>query len=161
MQLSRKFIATLLLTATLPTLTLAADPPGSIRQLHTMTVVEPSGSSVQTTHIEIAVNNDAAAQQEGQQAMAFIEGMEQLEMVEGYTLKPDGRRLVIAPEAVRVQLAPGMPNVPAYSDRKQAVAVFPDVAGGDVLAITWRKTTHELLFPGHNAWTSFFLRTFP
>ena len=80
---------------------------------------------MQTRHIETAVNNDDAARREAQQPIAFSDRLERMELVEAYTQKPDGRRVPVEPGAVRTQLAPGVPNAPAYSSRKQMVAVNP------------------------------------
>ncbi len=140
---------------------IAADPPASIRVFRSDTVVEPDGRTVQTSRIEIAVSNDAAARSEAQQAMTYADDIERVELVEGYTLKLDGRRLPVLPSAVRVQLAPGTPNVPQYGNRKQIVAILPDVAGGDVTSVTWRRTVRWPTFPGQFALTTIFTRAFP
>ena len=140
---------------------IAAEPPASVRQFRLDTVVQQDGTAVQTFHIETAVSNDDAARREAQQPVFFTDGLERLELVEAYTQKPDGRRVPVEPGAVRTQLAPGVPNSPAYSDRKQMVAVMPDAAGGDLLVLTWRRTTLQPLFPGEFAQTSYFIRTIP
>ena len=139
----------------------AAEPPASVRQFRLDTVVQQDGTAVQILHIETAVNNDDAARREAQQPIAFSDGLERLELVEAYTQKPDGRRVPVEPGAVRTQLAPGVPNAPVYSDRTQMLAVMPDVAGGDLLVVTWRRTILQPLFPGEFAQTSFFIRTVP
>lgn len=139
----------------------AAEPPASVRQFRLDTVVEQDGTAVQTLHIETAVSNDDAARREAQQPMSYSDGLEKLELVEAYTQKPDGRRISVERNAVRTQLAPGVPNLPAYSDRKQMVVVMPDAAGGDLLVATWRRTVLQPLFPGEFAQTSFFIRTTP
>ena len=139
----------------------AAAPPASVLHFRSDTIVAEDGAAVQTVHIETRVNNDAAARKQAQQDFPYSEGLEQVDLVEAYTQKPDGTRVPIKPGAVRTQLAPGVPNVPAYSDRKQVVAVLPDVAGGDTLAVTWRRTIKQPIFPGHYAQTNFFVRTLP
>ena len=145
----------------LPVAAYAAEPPGSVRRLRSDTVVEADGRAVQTLHIEIAVNNDAAARREAQQALTYTDEIETVELVEGATVKPDGRRLPVPPGAIRTQLAPGTPNVPQYTSRKQVVAVLPDVAGGDVLSLTWRRTVQHPPFPGQYASSTLFSRTIP
>ena len=139
----------------------AADPPARMLHFRSNVVVEADGRAAQTAHFEIAVSNDAAARSEAQQAFTYTDGIETVELVEGYTLKPDGRRLPVLPGAVRIQLAPGTPNIPEYTARKQVVAVLPDVAGGDVLAITWRRTILHPIFPGQFAFTGYYLRSIP
>ena len=139
----------------------AAELAVSMRLLRSDTVVEPDGTAVLTRHAEIAVNNDAAARSEAQQSLSYADDIERVELVEGYTTKPDGRRLPVLPNAIRVQLAPGMPNVPEYTNRKQIVAVMPDVAGGDVISVTWRRTVRTPLFPGQYAATTLLTRNLP
>ena len=140
---------------------LAAEPAVSVRLLRSDTVVEPNGTAIQTSHVEVAVNNDAAARSEAQQTYSYADDMEKVELVEGHTIKPDGRQLPVLPGAIRVQLAPGTPNIPEYTNRKQVVAVMPDVAGGDVLSLTWRRTVRTPVFPGQYAATTLFTRNAP
>ena len=103
-----------------------AEPPASVRSAISNIVVEEDGTAVQTMEVKLALNNDAAARREGQQALPYTEGLERVELVEGYTLKADGRRLPVLPDAIRTQLMPGIPSLPAYSDRKQVIAPFPE-----------------------------------
>ncbi|MBV8578425.1 MAG: DUF3857 domain-containing protein [Acetobacteraceae bacterium] len=119
------------------------------------------GTAVQILHVELAINNDSAARQLAQQKQAYAEGLEEVELTEGYTLKPDGRHLPVQPEAVRTQLMPETPNLPAYTDRKQMVAIFTDVAGGDTMIMTWRRKILRPMFPGQFALTAIFVRTAP
>ena len=132
-----------------------------MRRFRSDMVVEADGSAVQTSYLEIAVNNDAAARREAQQSLAYTEGVETVRLIEGYTVKPDGRRLPIPVGGVRTQLAPGTPDLSQYTNRKQVVAVLPDVAGGDVLALTWRRVVKQPTFPGQFAFTSLFPRAVP
>lgn len=131
-----------------------------MRQLLNEIVVTEDGTTVQTSHVGIAVNNDAAARSEGQLPMPSVEGLERLELVEGYTLKPDGRHTAVQPGAVHIQSAPGMPNLPEYTDREQIVAIMPEVAGGDVLVANWRPTTQPL-FATEFVTTSMFPQNVP
>lgn len=66
---------------------IAAEPAVSIRLFRSDTVVEPDGQTVQTSHVDIAVNNDAAARQEAQQALTFADDVERIELVEGAMLE--------------------------------------------------------------------------
>ena len=45
-----------------------------------------------------------------------------------------------------------------YANRKQIVAIMPDVAGGDVLSLTWRRTILSPQFGGQFAQTNLFSR---
>ncbi|MDO9712418.1 DUF3857 and transglutaminase domain-containing protein [Paracraurococcus lichenis] len=148
-----------LLCAALAGQTRAAEPAASIRLFRSDILVEADGRAVQTTRTEIAAGNDAAAQREAQQAMTYSEGVERIDLVEGYTLKPDGRRLPVPPASVRRQMAPGQANLPQYANRVQVIAILPEVAGGDVLVTTWKRTIVRPVFPGRFALTTLFART--
>lgn len=139
----------------------SAEAPAKIQLLRSEMIVASDGTAVQTSTIEIAVSNDAAARQEAQQSLIYADDVETVRLIDGYTQKPDGRRVPIPVGAVRIQLAPGTPNLPQYTNRKQIIAILPDVAGGDVLSVTWRRVILNPTFPGHVAFTSFFLRTLP
>ncbi len=152
-------IALLGLSLAIPAL--AAEPPISMRRLRTETTVELDGRAVQTIMIEIAVSNDAAARTQAQQSLTYSDNMEMVVLAEGHTVKPDGRRLPVLPNAIRIQLAPGTPDLPQYTARKQVVAVFPDVAGGDVLAFTWRRTILHPPFPGKYTFSVTYARILP
>ena len=152
-----RFLVLLAALAGLPAV--AATPPSSVRLARFHTQLEADGRSVQTFRFEYHAATDAAAQQMAQQSWSFTEGMERIELSEGYTLKADGRRIPVAPEAIRVQLAPGTPSVPEYSDRKQVTAIFPAVAAGDSIVLTWTRTVLQTPIPGIFANTNLFSRT--
>ncbi|CAH2602316.1 conserved exported protein of unknown function [Rhodovastum atsumiense] len=147
--------------ATFSGLALAAEPPLRTRAFLWDIEVHEDGTAVGTQHLEFAVANDAIARRQAQQARQFSEAIEQVELVEGYTQKPDGRRIPVEPRAVRTQLAPGTPNLPLYTDRKQIVAVLPDAAGGDLLVTTWRWTLTHPVVPGEFSFGWAFPRTTP
>lgn len=136
----------------------AAEPSISIRRFRSSTIIEGNGQAVQTTHVEIAVNNDAAAHQEAQQSLTYADDIERIELLDGYTIKPDGHRLPVLPSAIRVQLAPGTPGLPQYANLKQIIAILPDAAGGDVLSLTWRRILRSPPFPGYFASMNMFSR---
>ena len=129
----------------------AAEPPIAFRRSTADIVVAPDGSMTGKSYVELAVNNEAAARQVGQQSFQYTEGRETMQIVDAYTLKPDGTRLPVGADGIKVQLAPGTPNYPEYTDRKQITAVFPAVAAGDVLVFTLERSAQPP-FPGGFAW---------
>ena len=139
----------------------AADAPVAFRQLHEDIVVQPDGRAVETIHMAVAAGNDGGARNIAQQTLPYIDGLERVELLDGFTMKADGRRLPVGEGAVRQQLAPGSPNLPQYSDLKRVVAVFPDVQAGDSVELTWRKTILQPLFPGQFTQSSIFNPVYP
>lgn len=139
----------------------SADPPSRFKVLSSKTYLERDGTATQIFHYEIAVSTDAAARQQAQQNITFNDEVERVVLVSAATIKPDGRQLAVPETSIRTQGAPGTQGVPQFSNRKQIVAIFPDVAGGDVLSLTWQKTVTNPIIPGHFTHSSWFIRTLP
>jgi hypothetical protein len=140
---------------------IAAEPPASVHLYNSHTQLEADGRAVQTLRIDIAVRNDAAARAEAQQPMIFSEGVESVELVEGFTIKPDGRRIPVEPGAVRAQSMPAAPGMTQFDTRRRVVAILPDAAGGDVLSVTWRRTILRPILPGQFLQTILFSPRIP
>ena len=137
----------------------ATEPPFRFGRSTAATTLQDDGTSVQLTHLEIKVSTDAAARQLAQQSASFLDGVERLSLIEATTIKPDGRRLPVAPGSIRTQLAAGIPSSPAYTNRLVSTAVLPDVAAGDTLSVTWRREVLHPVLPGQLTWISTFART--
>ena len=106
-------------------------PPTPAVIVKTMTVddvVEPDGSYTSLFHVERLATNQSAAQKIAQRTVAYSESMETAEIVEAFTRKPDGKVVEVDRTKIFAQAPPGSPQVPMFTDRKQKVIVFPDVA---------------------------------
>jgi len=126
----------------------ATAPPIAIKLATEEVTVDNEGLFTQTTHLEITPSNDAAAKGVAQQAFAFSEEIEDLEVAEAYTLKSDGKKLPVEPSKMFVQAPQNAAQAPMFSDRKSKVAVFPDVAANDTLVFTLVRHRKQALFPG-------------
>jgi transglutaminase-like putative cysteine protease len=126
----------------------AVETPATFKLLTSEIVVEADGTYTERSHTEILARNDSAAKQVAQAEVAYSESSEDLDVVEAYTLKPDGRRLPVAPSAIYVQTPQYAKSVP-IDDRKQKLIVFPDVAAGDVVVYTTKMHVRQPFFPGY------------
>ena len=118
-------------------------PPAPAIIVKTMTVdqvVAPDGSYTTTLHVERVATNQSAAQKIAQQTVEYSESMETAEIPEAFTRKPDGRILEVDRTKIFAQSPPGSPVVPMFTDRKQKVIVFPDVALEDLVVFTIKRT---------------------
>ncbi len=111
-------------------------------------VVQPDGTAEQTIHQELYAANDVAAAQVAQIPLSFSPSMETMEVVEAYTLKPDGRRIAVSPAAIQEQAEPVATGAPMFSDRRRKTVVFPEVAGGDTMVLTARRQIRVPQLPG-------------
>jgi hypothetical protein len=122
--------------------------------------VHADGSVVTSIHSELQPRNEAAVKDVAQQPLRYIESRETIEVLEAYTLKPDGRKLPVNPASIQTQTPPGAPNVPLFDDERQKVIIFPMVEAGDLLVAT-AKFTEQPLIPGLFSLSLPFDRTLP
>ncbi len=126
----------------------ASAPTIAIKLAADEITVDKEGLFTQTSHLEITPSNDAAAKGVAQQAFAFSEEIEELDVAEAYTLKADGKQLPVEPSKIFVQAPQNAAQAPMFSDRKAKVVVFPDVAANDTLVLTLVRHRKQALFPG-------------
>lgn len=110
--------------------------------------VAADGTYVQTYRFQFRPTTDGAARREAQQSVSYSPSLEDLTITEAYTQKPDGRRIDVAPGAIHDELPWGSRDLASFSDQRQKVLVFPEVAGGDMLVYAWRRAVHRPVFPG-------------
>lgn len=125
-----------------------ADAPLMILKADNSYDVAIDGTYVQTYRFQFRPATDGAARREAQQSVSYSPSLEDLVITEAYTQKPDGRRINVAPSAIHDQLPWGSQDLASFSDQRQKVLIFPEVAGGDVLVYGWRRAVHRPVFPG-------------
>ena len=138
----------------------AAAQPVTLR-LSADIVAKTDGTLVNDAHIEIRGATDAAAQQNAQVPITFSPSMETVEILDSYTLKPDGRRVPVTAASIQAQAAPAAVSAPMYSDQQRRVVVFPEVAANDTVVLNTRRVVFKPQFPGHLQVQSVFPRTVP
>ena len=116
--------------------------------------VDSSGREQTTFHQEILIRNDAGVAEFGQYPLDFDDETEKLDLLEAYTRKPDGRKIPVNLNAVYLQLAQGDDATPQFDSTKQKIVVFPQLAAGDTMVLTYRRTELKPTIPGQ------FSRTF-
>ena len=136
-------------------------PPVVVKSLHYDVQVDKAGLETETVHVLLQPNNSAAAQEIMQQPINYSESMADVDIIEAFTVKPDGRRLAVAPSAIFAQPAPGSPQLPMFNDERQKVIVFPDVEAGDVLDYTYRYREKQAYLPGAFTFNMKFTRLIP
>jgi transglutaminase-like putative cysteine protease len=114
----------------------AADPSFRIVSNTRETVVARDGSSVFKTHSEIKVLKQQAIPVLGQQRLDYTEQAQTLNVTEAYTMKPDGRRITVGPDAILDQQGGNSQSSLVFTGLRQKVIVYPDVEPGDMLVYT-------------------------
>ena len=137
----------------------AAEEPSFRNKLFEADIDLPrDGLATSILRSEIQVGNAAGASQIGQLPVQYTESMEDLDILEAYTLKANGQKFPVDTAAIFPQLAPGA-QLPMLTDRKQKVIVFPNLEVGDTAVFVQRRKQRQTLFPGYFAVERFFPRT--
>jgi transglutaminase-like putative cysteine protease len=84
-------------------------------------------------------------------SISYTERLHDVEILQAYTLKPDGRRIDVAPNDYQVSQAGTNRGGadPTCPDHKSVTVVFPQVAVGDRVVFSYRRAQKVALFPGH------------
>jgi transglutaminase-like putative cysteine protease len=137
------------LTPLIPGEASAQNIPVRIRAQTDQIEVQANGASAETMHTELQVLTAAAVTQFGQLPIGYVESMQNLDVLEAYTQKADGRKITVEPSGIVTRQPPGSSPLPLFSDAKQKVIIFPNVEPGDTLIFTARRRDKATLFPSH------------
>lgn len=112
-------------------------------------VINADGSFIATNDVVVLINEERAVKVYAQYYLNYNRSLENLEVVEAFTQKPDGRKLAVQPDQIKEQQERGSADAPMFQDTLVKVVIFPDVAVGDRLIIRSRTHRHTALFPQH------------
>jgi tetratricopeptide (TPR) repeat protein len=111
-------------------------------------VVAPDGSSVQTVHSELLAENEVGAIRLNQIHIAFNSAQQDLQIIEAYTLKPDGTKIPIDMSAVFVRLPQEESQSGEITDKRVKVVVFPQLSAGDTAVYSAKFVNKAAVIPG-------------
>jgi hypothetical protein len=116
---------------------------------HTHYKLQSDGRYTMEKDMELRLNSQQAVQQMGQFPLAFSTSLQSIDVLEAYTLTPEGKRVDVRSDGIREQLFPASHGAPMFDDRRVKTLVFPSLAVGARLVMRTRMTMKEALFPGH------------
>jgi len=87
----------------------------------------------------------------GQWPLDYNAGTENIEVLEAYTQLPDGSRVPVAADSIHEQLQAEAQNVPAFSDMRTRVVVFPALVEGASIYLKTRYSLRDPLFGGQHS----------
>jgi hypothetical protein len=97
----------------------------------------------------IAVLKDSAVRAAGQQVATYIEGMEELDVIEAYTQKADGGRIEVPADRIFRRDAAADIDGTYLVDQKALTVFYAGVAAGDTVVFKTRLKIRSGSFPGH------------
>lgn len=110
-------------------------------------VINADGSFVVTSDTVYLINEERAIKDHAQRSLNYNRTLETLDVVEAYTQKPDGRKVVVKPEQIKEQQEQASTQAPMFQDTRVKVVIFPEVAVGDRLVLQYKKNRVTALFP--------------
>lgn len=139
----------------------ATDLPARVEVLSEQHVVSDDGSEVSTYRSVTRVLKANAVEGLRQRTLSYSASAQKLEIVEAFTHKADGRRIKVPKDNYQLRTASGKKGAAAlFSDWNETTLVFPDVQAGDAVALSYRITTRQPLFPGKFSSESSFSRQY-
>ena len=118
--------------------------------------VNKDGSSTEEMEISKRVNTAQAIRGLGEQKISFVSTLETVEIVESYTIRPDGSKIQVEKDKIRTQDEKEADGSSIYSDRKVIIIIFPNVEVGSQVYYKAKTVQHTATFPGHFYWAMFF-----
>jgi transglutaminase-like putative cysteine protease len=118
---------------------------------YTTFVVNEDGTAVETRDWSLTVLKEAAVEWSKRASFSFSTSAQKAEVIAAYTKKADGSRIEVPKDNYQIEINRGKENrdSPVYSDITTMTVVFPNVAVGDTVGLSYRLIQTEPLFPGH------------
>lgn len=83
-------------------------------------------------------------------SISYSTSIQKAEVLHAYTLKADGRRIEVPKSNYQLEVNSGKDkDAPVFSDITTLTVVFPELAVGDTIALAYKLTEIEPMFPGH------------
>jgi transglutaminase-like putative cysteine protease len=112
-------------------------------------IIEADGTEQATFTLATKILRESALEDLKQTSVSYSKSSQTLEILEAYTRKPDGRRLDVPKSNFQVHTEGGQDgSSPIFSDYNSTSVVFPEVAVGDTVVISYKLTTTQAWFPG-------------
>lgn len=112
-------------------------------------VINADGSFLLTNDSVMLINEERAIKAQAQRSLSYNRTLETLDVVEAYTQKPDGRKVLVKADQIKEQQERQSSNAPMFQDTLVKVVIFPEVAVGDRLVLQYKKHRTIALFPEH------------
>lgn len=128
----------------------AEEQPARLERMHFTYTVQPNGAYIEQRESALKVLREDAIERAKYDSIDYSASLQTLEVIEAYTLKPDGRRIAVPKSNYQVQTNDGRGDGgPAFSDIATTQLVFPDVAVGDSVVLNYRLIGKQPMFEGH------------
>jgi transglutaminase-like putative cysteine protease len=125
-----------------------AEPFALIERHRITETIEPNGTVVEVTEMTTLIRSQLAVESESQADLPYNSTYASLEVLEAYTITPQGQKIPVAANAIRTVDEDNSKGAAMFSDQKSKIIIFPKVTPGSRTYYKTRLTTHTPLMPG-------------
>ena len=118
-------------------------PPIAHERTVTTVVVHADGKSEQVIENLVRIETELGVNDHGERILGFNSTLEELEVLEAYTILPNGERIKVEANAIRTVEEEITGGAPMFSDQKNKVVVYPRVQVGAKLYLKARSRQHS------------------
>ncbi len=111
--------------------------------------INTDGTFEQINEVMFRLVTEQGAKLAAQVPLSFSETLQSMEVLEAYTLKPDGTRIDVPADKIFTQAAPVAVSAPMFNDIKFRIIVFPEPLAGGKLYFRSRLKQKKPFFPNH------------
>ncbi|MBK9160114.1 MAG: DUF3857 and transglutaminase domain-containing protein [Nitrosomonadales bacterium] len=113
-------------------------------------LINRDGTAVESHEWSMSVLKESAVEWSKRASVGYSTSAQKAEVIAAYTLKADGRRLDVPRNNYQIEVNKGKDkDSPVYSDWTTLTVVFPDVAVGDQVVLSYKLIQTEPMFPNH------------
>lgn len=118
--------------------------------------VHADASAIQTLESSIKIETQRGIDIHGQRTVSYNSKLENLEVIDAYTLQEDGTKIKVPKDAIRTTGDSVSDGAPMFSETKHKVIVYPNVKIGSQLYFKIRSVQHTPEFKGHFFYSQYF-----
>lgn len=139
-----------LLLALAPGLALAAFvPPATILLDHRDIELKANGGFTRTNEWMLRIDTPQGIEQSGQAKLYFNGKRAKQSVIEAYTIKPNGEKIAVSKDRIKVRNAESDELAPYFSDQMMTIIIFPKVEVGSQLYYKVKTDQGEPILKGH------------
>lgn len=139
-------VGILLCAVTLVSAAQSSEDHYRVEKRHISIDVAADGTSVTEWHEVVLLLTETGIDWHGEDWTYFTDGAESVEVLEAFTELPDGTRVAVDDNAIRLVEGDSSAQAGSFSDSKAVVVIFPQLVQGARTHVRTRTTVHEPLF---------------
>jgi hypothetical protein len=119
-------------------------------------VVNADASVIQSIESSIKIESQKGVDNFAKRSISYNSKYEQVEIIEAYTLQPDGKKIKVSKDAIRTAGDSLSSGTTMFSETKHKVIVYPDVKVGSELYFKSKSIQRVPTFKGHFFFSEYF-----